>query len=144
MDFINNWQTALVDDLPSTAGVPLPVPPDQRARLAGDYLLTLTDGEAVEIIRYDGTAGLVTERGLEGTQPQAWPVDTVIYAAVTAGQLTDMQQQISQMQSSITAIYATLGSLQQQIDACCSGGGEGLTDQNGSILIDQNGNTLEA
>lgn len=146
MDFINNWQTALVDDLPPTAGVPLPVPPDQRARLAGDYLLTLTDGEAVEIIRYDGTAGLVTARGLEGTQPQAWPADTVIYAAVTAGQLTGMQQQISQLQSSITAINITLGSLQQQIDACCSGGGggEGLTDQNGNTLTDQNGNTLEA
>lgn len=146
MDFINNWQAALTDPLSSAAGVPLPAPPDQLARLAGgDYLLTLTDGEAVEIIRYDGAAGLVTARGLEGTQPQAWPADTVIYAAVTAGQLTNMQQQISQLQSSITAIHTTLGSLQQQIDACCSGGGgEGLIDQNGNTLTDQNGNTLEA
>ena len=145
MAFINNWQTALTDALPDSADVTLPAPPDQLARLAGgDNLLTLTDGEAVEIIRYDGTAGQVTERGLEGTQPQAWPVDTVIYAAVTAGQLTDMQQQISQLQSSITAIHTTLGSLQNQIDACCSGGGDGLTDQNGNTLTDQNGNTLEA
>lgn len=119
MDFINNWQTALTDPLPATAGVPLPVPPDQRARLAGgDYLLTLTDGEAIEIIRYDGAAGLVAERGLEGTQPQAWPVDTVIYAAVTAGQLTAIMATLGSLQQQID-------SLQQQIDACCSGGSPG-------------------
>lgn len=137
MAFINNWQTALTDVLPSSAGVTLPVPPDQLARLEGDFLLTLTDGEAVEIIEYSSSSGLATQRGLEGTQPQLWPADTLIYAAVTAGQLN--------------AIMGTLGSLQQQIDglqqqinACCSGGDDGgLTDQNGNILTDQNGNTLE-
>lgn len=140
MDFINNWQTALTDPLPSTAGVPLPVPPDLRARLAGgDYLLTLTDGEVVEIIRYDGTAGLVTERGLEGTQPQAWLADTVIYAAVTAGQLSAIMGTLGSLQQQIDA-------LQEQIDACCSGGGsgEGLIDHNGNTLTDHNGNMLEA
>ena len=138
MDFINNWQTALVDDLPSSEGVPLPVPSDQLARLEGNYLITLTDGGAVEIIEYSRASGLVTQRELEGTQQQAWPAGTLIYAAVTAGQLN--------------AIIGTLTSLQQQVDGlqaqvdarCSGGGGEGLTDQNGNTLTDHNGNTLEA
>lgn len=147
MAFINNWASQLEFALASGTGQSLPVPSNDKARLAGGvYLLTLSDeGQQVEIIEYDGTQDAITARGLEGTQERSWPADTVIYAAVTAGQLTSLQQQISQLQSSITAIHTTLGSLQQQIDACCSGGGdEGLTDQNGNILTDQNGNTLEA
>lgn len=146
MAFINNWQTSLTDALPNTAGVPLPVPPDQLARLAGgDYLLTLADGEAVEIIRYDGATGLATGRGLEGTQPQAWPADTTIYAAVTAGQLTAILGALTGLQQRADALQDQIDALQDQIDACCSGGGgEGLTDQNGNTLTDHNGNTLEA
>lgn len=137
MAFINNWQTALTDALPDSVGVPLPVPFDQLARLEGDYLLTLADGEAVEIIEYSSASGLVIQRGLEGTQPQAWPVDTLTYAAVTAGQLNAIMATLSSLQ-------AQTGDLQAQIDACCQGGGDdGLTDQNGNILTDQNGNTLE-
>lgn len=140
MAFINNWQTALTDTLPSSAGVPLPVPPDQLARLEGDYLLTLTDGEAVEIIEYSSASGLVTQRGLEGTQPQVWPADTVTYAAVTAGQLNTITDTLTSLQQQIT-------DLQAQVDACCQGGGDpvvsgALTDGLGNTLTDENSNIL--
>lgn len=142
MDFINNWQTALTAPLVAGSGMVLPVPPDQRARLsAGTYLLTLSDtDQQVEIIECDGTQGAVIARGLEGTQERSWPADSVIYAAVTAGQLTGMQAAIVQLQSSIQ-------SLQEQLDGCCAGGGgedesDVLVDQSGNELTDQNGNTL--
>lgn len=146
MDFVNNWQTELTGTLPAGTGMALPVPPAALARLAGGvYLLTLADGETVEIIRYNGPDGKIEARGLEGTTARAWPEGSVIYAAVTAGQLTGLLQQISQLQTGMVTINATLTGLQQQIDACCSGGGgEGLTDQNGNTLTDHNGNTLEA
>lgn len=133
MAFINNWASRLELALSSTTGQSLPVPPDDKARLSGGaYLLTLSDEERqVEIIEYDGTQDAITARGLEGTQERDWPADAVIYAAVTAGQLTGILSAIEQ--------------LQQQVDACCGGGGDddGLTDQNGNTLTDQNGNTLE-
>lgn len=138
MDFINNWQAELTSILPTGTGMALPVPPAALARLAGGvYLLTLADGETVEIIRYNGPDGKIEARGLEGTTARAWPEGSVIYAAVTAGQLTGILSAIDQLEGSVT-------SLQQQIDECCQGGGgEGLTDQNGNTLTDQNGNILE-
>lgn len=143
MAFINNWGTTLDGELYAGTGQALPVPAGHKARLSGDtYLLTLSDGEdggAVEIIEYDGTQDAITARALEGTQEQGWPADSVIYAAVTAGQLTGMLAAIQQLD-------ARVASLQQQVDECCQGGGitGGLTDQSGNILTDQNGNTLEA
>ena len=139
MYFINNWASRLESALASGTGQSLPVPPDDKARLSGGaYLLTLSDeGQQVEIIEYDGTQDAVIARGLEGTQDRAWPADTVIYAALTAGQLTDMLAAIQELD-------ARVASLQQQVDECCQGGGSGLTDQNGNTLIDQNGNILEA
>lgn len=129
MAFINNWTSRLELALSSGTGQSLPVPPADKARLsAGAYLLTLSDEEQqVEIIEYDGTQDAITARGLEGTQERDWPADAVIYAAVTAGQLTSILSAVEQ--------------LQQQVDECC-GGEEGLTDQSGNILTDQNGNAL--
>ena len=138
MDFINNWQAELTSTLPTGSGIALPVPPAALARLSGGvYLLTLFDGDAVEIIRFNGPTGEIEARGLEGTPARAWPADTVIYAALTAGQLTGMLAAIQQLEGSVA-------SLQQQVDECCQVDSGGLTDQNGNTLIDQNGNILEA
>ncbi|NLD14463.1 MAG: hypothetical protein GX665_05135 [Gammaproteobacteria bacterium] len=141
MDFINNWQTELTGTLSTGTGMALPVPPAQLDKLAGGvYLLTLSDeGQQVEIIEYDGTQDAVIARGLEGTQDRAWPADAVIYAAVTAGQLTGILSAIEQLEGSVT-------SLQQQIDECCQGGGGvvdgALTDESNSTLTDESNNTL--
>ena len=93
----------------------------------GDYRLTLTnaDGNAWEIVDAIVTNGAATlVRGLEGTAPQDWPGGSVIYCAVTAGQLNDL--------------LARLNAL--------DGGGVlpdgALTDMNGSVLTDAAGNTL--
>ena len=141
MAFINNWGTKLEGELATGTGLALHVPVGHKARLSGDtYLLTLSDGEddgAIEIIEYDGTQDTITARALEGTSERAWPADTVIYAALTAGQLTGILVAIQQLD-------ARVASLQQQVDECCQGGSSGgLADQNGNTLIDQNGNILE-
>lgn len=139
MAFINNWASRLESALASGTGQSLPVPPDDKSRLAGGvYLLTLSDeGQQAEIIEYDGTQDAITARGLEGTQERDWPADAVIYAAVTAGQLTSILSAIEQLEGSVT-------SLQQQIDECCQGGSTdgALTDELGNALTDENGNFL--
>ena len=140
MAFINNWASRLKSSLPAGTGQSLPVPPDDKSRLAsGVYLLTLSDkGQQVEIIEYDGTRDAITARGLEGTQERSWPADAVIYAAVTAGQLTGILSAIGKLEGSVT-------SLQQKIDECCQGGGStggALTDQLGNTLTDENSNIL--
>lgn len=93
----------------------------------GSYRLTLSDAlrtrwEIVDASVSGGAATLV--RGLEGTAPQDWPGGSVIYCAVTAGQLNDL--------------LARLNAL--------DGGGVlpdgALTDMNGSVLTDAAGNTL--
>ena len=138
MDFINNWASRLESALASGTGQSLPVPPDDKARLSGGaYLLTLSEEQQVEIIEYDGTQDAITARGLEGTQERSWAADAVIYAAVTAGQLTGIMSAIEQLEGSVT-------SLQQQIDECCQGGSAdgALTDELGNALTDENSNIL--
>ena len=115
MDFINNWQTELTGALSTGTGMALPVPPAQLAKLAGGvYLLTLSDGDAVEIIRYNGPTGEIEARGLEGTAVRTWPADSVIYAAVTAGQLTGILSAIEQLEGSVTSLGQRDDALEQQ------------------------------
>ncbi|NLY16651.1 MAG: hypothetical protein GXZ05_09795 [Gammaproteobacteria bacterium] len=116
MAFINNWASRLEFALASGTGQSLPVPPDDKSRLAGGvYLLTLSDeGQQVEIIEYDGTQDAITARGLEGTQERAWPADAVIYAAVTAGQLTGILSAIEQLEVSVTSLAQRVDVLEQQ------------------------------
>lgn len=139
MAFINNWASRLEFALASGTGQSLPVPPADKARLSGGtYLLTLSGEEQqVEIIEYDGAQDAITARALEGTQERSWAADAVIYAAVTAGQLTGIMSAIEQLEGSVT-------SLQQQIDECCQGGSTdgALTDELGNALTDENSNIL--
>lgn len=121
MAFINNWASRLEFALASGTGQSLLVPSNDKARLAGGvYLLTLSDEEQqVEIIEYDGTQDVITARALEGTQERSWPADAVIYAAVTAGQLTGILSAIEQLEDSVTSLEQRVDVLEQQ------GGGDG-------------------
>ena len=132
MNYINNWITQITAPLPAGATV-LPISPIAASRLdlanGGKYWLTLTNStnpleqtqwEIVEV-----SAGLSLVRGRDGTAAQSWPADTLIYCALTAGQLTDLQARI-------TALEA-------------GGGGStdgALTDESGNALTDENSNIL--
>ncbi len=135
MNYINNWITQLTAPLSAGATV-LPISPAAAARLdlTGSYLLTLVNSmnpleqTLCEIVKV--SAGLTLDRGLEGTAPESWPAETVIYCALTAGQLTALQQQVL--------------SLQQRVDDCCGQpvSADNLTDQDGNALTDSAGNLL--
>lgn len=132
MNYINNWITQITAPLPAGATV-LPISPIAASRLDltndGKYWLTLTNSanpleqtqwEIVEV-----SAGLSLVRGRDGTAAQSWPADTLIYCALTAGQLTDLQDRI-------TALEAGGGGT---VDGA-------LTDELGNALTDENGNFL--
>lgn len=134
MKYINNWITQITAPLSAGANV-LPISPVAAAKLDlsgdGKYWLTLTNSvnpleqtqwEIVEV-----SAGLSLVRGRDGTAAQSWPADTLIYCALTAGQLTDLQARI-------TALEADGGG-----DPVVSGA---LTDQLGNTLTDENSNIL--
>lgn len=55
----------------------------------GDYyVMTLTDGEAVEVLSIKRKSnGFDFKRGLDGTTAREWPIDTVIYQSFTSNQL---------------------------------------------------------
>ena len=130
MNYINNWVTRITAPLAAAAAT-LPIPPSAASRLdlTGVYWLTLTDSanpleqtqwEIVEV-----SAGLSLVRGRDGTVAQSWPADTLIYCALTAGQLTDLQARIAALEA--------------------GGGGStdgALTDESGNTLTDENGNLL--
>ena len=133
MNYINNWITQITAPLPAGATV-LQIPPIAASRLdltnGGKYWLTLTNSanpleqtqwEIVEV-----SADLSLVRGRDGTTDQSWPDDTLIYCALTAGQLTDLQARIAALEA---------------------GGGGGvvdgaLTDELGNALTDENSNIL--
>ena len=133
MNYINNWITQITAPLPAGETV-LQIPPTAASRLdltnGGKYWLTLTNSadpleqtqwEIVEV-----SADLSLVRGRDGTAAQSWPSDTLIYCALTAGQLTDLQARIAALEA---------------------GGGGGvvdgaLTDELGNTLTDENSNIL--
>lgn len=92
--YVNNWLTRLNAVLPA-GGASLPVPQEALGRLDlssdGQYVLTLVNSlnpleqSAVEVVRITAT-GLV--RAQEGTDAIEWPVNTYVYAGVTAGILS--------------------------------------------------------
>lgn len=133
MKYINNWAARLMAPL-GPSDTLLQIPPEEAARLDlsnGVYWLTLTDSpnpleqtkwEIVEV-----SEGLVVERGMDGTTAQQWPADTLIYCAVTAGQLSALQARV------------------QALENNTGGGGTvsgALTGVSGAILTDHEGNTL--
>lgn len=131
MNYINNWITQITAPLSAGATV-LPISPVAASRLdlsgTNHYWLTLTNStnpleqtqwEIVEV-----SAGLSLVRGRDGTAAQSWAADTVIYCALTAGQLTDLQTRI-------TALEAGGGS----VDGALTDGTNVLTDENSNILV---------
>jgi len=98
----------------------------------GSYRLTLSDAlrtrwEIVDAAVANGAATLIRAR--EGTTNQAWPGGSVIYCAVTAGQLNALLDRIA-------AAEARIAALEQ------GGGAEALTDEQGRPLTDAGGNIL--
>lgn len=132
MNYINNWITQLTAPLAASETL-LPISPSAASRLdlTGSYLLTLVNSmnpleqTLWEIVKV--SEGLVLERGLEGTAPESWPADTVIYCALTAGQFTALQEKIAALEAG-------------------GGGGDipsgALSDQAGNVLTDENLNIL--
>ena len=111
----------------------LPISPIAASRLdlanGGKYWLTLTNSAnpleqtQLEIVEVSEDLSLV--RGRDGTTDQSWPADTLIYCALTAGQLTDLQARITALET--------------------GGGGStdgALTDHLGNTLTDENFNIL--
>ena len=97
----------------------------------GSYRLTLSDvarsrWEIVDAVVVNGTATLT--RALESTADQIWPGGSVIYCAVTAGQLN--------------ALLTRIAAAEARIDALEQGAGNALIDSSGAILIDSAGNQL--
>lgn len=98
----------------------------------GEYRLTLSDAlrsrwEIVDAVVTAGSAELVRAR--EGTTDQAWPGGSVIYCAVTAGQLNALLTRIAEAEARIAALE--------------QGGGAGaLTNEQGQPLTDAGGNIL--
>ena len=82
MKFVNNWQRPITLAAgAATAALDLP---------DGAYRLTLSDAgrSRIEIIDAVVAAGVgALSRGLEGTAAQEWPAGSVIYSALTAGQV---------------------------------------------------------
>lgn len=131
MNYINNWITQITAPLSAGATV-LPISPIAASRLdltnGGKYWLTLTNSanpleqtqwEIVEV-----SAGLSLVRGRDGTTAQSWPADTLIYCALTAGQLTDLQARIA-------ALEAGGGGT---VDGALTDGTNVLTDELGNFL----------
>ena len=131
MNYINNWITQLTAPLAAGATV-LPISPIAASRLdltnGGKYWLTLTNSanpleqtqwEIVEV-----SADLSLVRGRDGTTDQSWPDDTLIYCALTAGQLTDLQNRIAALEAG----GSTDGALTDEL-------GNALTDENSNILV---------
>lgn len=134
MNYINNWITKLSAPLGAGDTV-LPIPPDAAARLTltdgGKYWLTLANSlnpleqTVVEIVEV--SEGLALVRGRDGTSAQSWPADTLVYCALTAGQLTDLQTRIAALEAGGGGDPVVSGALTDQL-------GNTLTDENSNIL----------
>ncbi|QIE86138.1 hypothetical protein G5B91_07625 [Pseudomonas nitroreducens] len=143
MRFINCFLTQLTGPL-LVGAAGLPIPPAALARLGpsqgGEYLLTITgsldpmEQQAFEVVRVtfaDGAA--VLERGQQGTGDQPWPVDSFVYASVTAGHLEALLASVADLASRVTVLEQ---------------GGEAMPDNalvvDGQLLVDDQGNALIA
>lgn len=126
MAYVNNY-SELVELAPGVTTLALALPD-------GSYRLTLSDAagtrwEIVDAVVASGTATLT--RAQEGTTEQDWPTGSLIYCAVTAGQLNDLLVRIADMEARIEVLE--------------QGGGvptNALTDGQGAALADADGNIL--
>ncbi|PTQ70347.1 hypothetical protein [Pseudomonas sp. GV071] len=87
MNFINNYSASISLTLAATS-LALALPDGNYRLTIADSVITPTRWEIVDAEVTAGTATLT--RGQEGTTAQNWPVDSVIYNALTAGVLTDL------------------------------------------------------
>lgn len=143
MRFINCFLTQLSGPLLAGAAG-LPIPSAALSRLdpsqGGEYLLTITgsldpvEQQAFEVVRVTFAAGAaVLQRGQQGTADQSWPMDSFVYASVTAGHLE--------------ALLASVANLASRV-AVLEQGGEAMPDNalvvDGQLLVDDLGNALIA
>lgn len=96
MAYVNNY-SELVELAPGVTTLALALPD-------GSYRLTLSDAagtrwEIVDAVVASGTATLT--RAQEGTTEQDWPAGSLIYCAVTAGQLNDLLARLQALETAL-------------------------------------------
>lgn len=129
MNFVNNYSASIVLPLAAnSAALALP---------NGGYRLTLADSasaptrwEIVDAVVAAGTATLTRAR--EDTTAQNWPVGSVIYNALTAGQLSDIFTQLANLTARVVALEEATGTVPDGA----------LTDSAGDLLVDEATNQL--
>lgn len=90
LKFVNNWQSPIELPLGATSAT-LELPD-------GRYRITLADAAGADATRWEIIGATVAggaatlERGLEGTEDQAWTEGSIAYIDITAGTLQDIQQ----------------------------------------------------
>lgn len=131
--YVNNWLREITLAQGATS-CPLDLPD-------GEYRLTLadtagTEWEIVDATVVNGVAALVRAR--EGTANQLWPLGSVIYCAVTAGQLNSLMQRINLLEVSLQLLTARVADLEEG-GAIPNGA---LTDPDGRLLVDAENNYL--
>lgn len=130
MKYINNWITTLTAPL-AAGGAALPIDPVAASRLdpLGTYRLTLANSAIptlqtqIEII--DVSDGVIISRANEGTVAQSWSAGTLVYCALTAGQIDSIMSRLDALESATPPAPS-----------------DGLTDENGNTLTDENSNIL--
>src|SRR3989344_3011764 len=101
MNFVNNWQRALVL-AGGVTSLALDLPD-------GDFLLTLADSATQptrwEIVLATVVGGAATlTRAQEGTTDQSWPSGSVIYCSLTAGQVASIFAELASLAARVTAL----------------------------------------
>lgn len=86
--FSGKTLSVLLDTATSAPRAWIPSVIYNRMVIGDYYVMTLTDGEAVEVLSINRKSnGFDFKRGLDGTTPREWPIDTVIYQSFTSNQL---------------------------------------------------------
>lgn len=109
MQFINNWSRA-VTLAPGVTALALDLPDGEFRLTLADSQFSPTRWEIVSAQLVGGTAALT--RAQEGTTDQDWPSGSVIYCAITAGELNDLFARLASAEGAITVLDARVSALE--------------------------------
>lgn len=140
MAFINNFKTALTSSISAEYGQTgeddLPIPAAMKAllieKLPNAFIVTLTlasddpENPAFEIINYAPSLNIMM-RGAEETTPAAWPAGTIVYMALTAEYLNNLDSvimDVNDLGNDVTALTQRVGTLE---GGSSGGGGQSVT-----------------
>lgn len=132
MNFPNRWFRPITLGMGDTV-CPLDLP-DGSYRLTIAESLTDPSGR-FEIVQAEVAAGQATlVRAREDTADQTWPEGSVIYAAMTAGLLAELFEQLETLKRRVEALEGEVGGVVPD-GALTDGDGNILTDMHGNILV---------